>query len=89
MKNTDDDGKFTAIPNPTEGIVNITYSCDVATTGTLKLYDSNGGLVLSKDIACINGQNNSQLDLSEITPGIYMITFSTDTQFYRAKLMKR
>ena len=89
INNTDDDGKFTARPNPTEGVVNITYSCDAATIGTLKLYDGNGSLVLSKDITCTSGQNTSQLDLSEITPGIYMITFGTGTKFYHTKLMKR
>ncbi|MEO8761887.1 MAG: CUB domain-containing protein [Bacteroidia bacterium] len=91
VNNTDNikDDTFTAIPNPTEGVVNITYSCDAVATGTLKLYDSNGGLVLTKDFTCATGKNTAQLDLESLAPGIYLITFNTGGKFYSTKLMKK
>ena len=89
VNNIENDGLFTVVPNPTDGIVNITYSCDAATTGMLNLYDCNGRLVLSKEISCVSGNNKTQLDLSGKIGGLYLITFSTNDKFYRTKLMKK
>ena len=88
VANSNDDGMFTALPNPTDGIVNVTYNCNNPTGAILKIYDNNGSLVLTKDFACTNGKNKSQLDLGNIASGIYLITFTTDNKFYRTKLMK-
>jgi hypothetical protein len=87
--NTNNDGMFSVVPNPTDGVVNISYYCNAATGGTLKLYNSNGVSMLSKDFVCTAGANSSQLNLSDISPGIYLITFSTNDKFYSTKLIKR
>ncbi|MEO8761425.1 MAG: T9SS type A sorting domain-containing protein [Bacteroidia bacterium] len=87
--NKDNDGAFNIAPNPTNGMLNITYNCQTATTGIFKLYDSNGAVVLEQDVACALGNNKTQIDLSEKTNGIYFATFTTNTSFYRTKLIKK
>jgi len=89
VNNTDNDGMFKVIPNPTDGIININYSCGTATSGVLNMYDGNGLLVLSKEIDCVAGDNKTQLDLGEKAAGIYLVTFTTNDKFYRTKLIKK
>ena len=88
VNNTNDDGMFTIVPNPTSGVVNINYSCSAATTGMLNIYDANGALVISKQIACATGNNKTQLDLGGNATGIYFVTFTTNDKFYHTKLIK-
>lgn len=89
ISNTKDDGMFSIVPNPTNGVVNIAYSCNTNTNAVLKIYDSNGGFVLAKNFECPSGKNESQLNLNSIASGIYMITFNTGDKFYRTKLIKQ
>ena len=46
-------------------------------------------LQLSKEITCVSGNNKTQLDLSDKTNGIYLVTFTTNDKFYRTKLIKK
>ncbi len=88
VTNKENDGAFTIAPNPTTGLLNVSYICQANTTGLLKLFDDKGNLVLEKNILCTNGANKTQLDLQEKPSGIYLVTFTTNTSFYCAKLVK-
>jgi hypothetical protein len=89
VRNKENDGLFTIAPNPTDGSININYTCETGTAGVLKLYDNNAVLLLSQTVICNAGDNKAQLDLNEIPSGIYFITFTTNISFYRTKLIKR
>lgn len=61
-------GLFQMIPNPTNGLVTISWNTN--TTGALILTDLNGKVLQSAEVV---GQNTT-LDLSNYTPGVYLVT---------------
>ncbi len=89
VANKDNDGAFIIAPNPTDGVLNITYSCQTATTGTFRLYDGNGILILEQNVVCALGNNKTQIDINDKQNGIYFATFTTNSSFYRTKLIKK
>jgi hypothetical protein len=87
--NTSDDGMFTVVPNPTDGIINISYDCEITAAGVLNIYNSSGLKVVSKEINCTSGTNRIQVDLGDNTTGVYFVTFSMNDKFYTKKLLKK
>jgi len=87
--NKEDDGSFVIAPNPSDGTFYITYNCQAATTGSFKLYDNNGSLITEQSVVCETGDNKSQVDLTDRPTGIYFATFTTNSSFYRVKLLKK
>ena len=87
--NKDNDGAFIIAPNPTDGTLYITYNCQAATTGIFRLFDNNGAILLEQNVVCTLGNNKTQIDLQEKPNGIYFATFTTNTGFYRSKVIKK
>ncbi len=73
----------TIYPNPTEGIVTI-ESANLPVGGmTVSVYSQSGQLVLQK----IMTSQNTQLDLSGNTPGVYFIRIVYEDSIYSEKLI--
>ncbi|MBL0054312.1 MAG: T9SS type A sorting domain-containing protein [Bacteroidetes bacterium] len=68
-----------AAPNPTIGLVNVSFVTKEATQYTLVVIDVNGKLVSSQSSASIEGQNVVPVDLSNFEKGVYMIRFTAGT----------
>jgi hypothetical protein len=65
-----DENRFSIYPNPNNGKVNI--EMNIAGKANIMVFDANGKLVYSDDIA--NALNNKiQLDLSNEAPGMYFV----------------
>ncbi len=75
-----------AFPNPTTGKVNIQW--DEATTekGTITITDVAGQEVYSSKINLTQGTGTSQIDLSALSSGVYMISIKSGTLSYNNKL---
>jgi hypothetical protein len=71
------DSKFFSIvlsPNPTHDQIKIDFLDATLTDVTVKLYNANSSLVLTKDIS----ENNASLNLTTFDNGVYFIVFEAD-----------
>jgi len=74
-----DDNKISIYPNPANDLVNIFSQ----TPGVLHIYNINGMLVKTEMV----NNSNEQIDISNLSNGIYIIKINTDTQNYTQKLV--
>ncbi len=75
----------TAFPNPTNDKLNIELNSQTEGTGTLTVYDSKGGVILSKTVGVNKGFNNFSIDASKWVSGNYYVSlqgnnWSSDVQ---------
>ena len=73
-------------PNPATQIITISAQENLSNAVVL-IYDLSGKLVLQKDIHSIHKQTN--LDISSLENGIYMIQVNNNNRVSRFKLMKK
>lgn len=78
-----DDQALVLYPNPASTILTFTLAND-AKAKTLVINDIRGSVV--KSVLC---QGNNQLDVSDLSPGIYVVVISDGTRTYRKKLIKQ
>ena len=74
---------FEMVPNPTNGQVNITWSAQA--TGAILLTDLNGKVLQTVQVV---GQQTS-LDLSNYTPGVYLVTLHMGEQVNTQRIIKQ
>ena len=70
-------------PNPSNGMVTISGSFN-AGNGICNVYDMMGNLVTSK---AVNLNAETTLNLSNLTPGMYMLEISDNANVYRSKIL--
>jgi hypothetical protein len=64
-----------AYPNPTTGMLNVKFSCDGGdATYLLSITDVTGRRLLSKEVKGHEGINQTELDMSDFTKGIYFLS---------------
>lgn len=64
---------FDIFPNPTDGTVFIELETEKSVNALIQVFDALGRQVMVQDFDILNGQNNSKLDLSEFSNGVYQI----------------
>ncbi len=62
-------------PNPNTGMVNIDLHSDIRGTSTVKILNSNGLVVLEKDVDLTIGTNKLEFDLELLPRGMYFVSF--------------
>ena len=77
--NTYEKADFAMYPNPAESFLNVE-----GISGDYKIYNTSGSIVKE-----FNNFNMTSVDISDLTPGIYMVKVSTDTAFGTRKLIVR
>jgi len=75
---------FRVSPNPTNRILNIKIPISVSSSN-IEMYSIKGKKVLSKEL---NGAT-SNLDISNLNPGLYLIKIITENQNYITKIVKQ
>lgn len=87
LKGNGKDDEFTLVPNPASGEVSVNFVCKSAANETIHVYDNRGYLVLSKEVVCAEGVNNTKLDISSLRNGIYFVFLNTKDKIYKSKLV--
>ena len=64
-------------PNPTRGKTKITFSSDRETKMHLKVVDIIGKTIHSEDIDVITGYNEKEIDLENLSQGVYLIQLNS------------
>ena len=75
---------FTMYPNPSNGIVNLSASKN-ASIEMVQITDLNGRVV---KVVNVGGVNESQINVSDLTSGVYFVNVKTATGLGSAKLVK-
>jgi hypothetical protein len=74
-------------PNPTEGLVTLTYrGADAAVA--ISVIDASGRAVMEQLTALTSGQRH-QMDLGSLAPGLYTVRLSSEGQFTTLRVMVR
>ena len=79
--NTFSDEKFIAYPNPVKDILNLSYSKEIS---NVEVYNILGQQVITKEI----NASQSQVDMSQLAPGTYMVKAFVDNQTQTIKVIK-
>jgi hypothetical protein len=75
-------------PNPAKGNnVNIYYNAKDEGDVIMKVYDSMGRLIMSRNSTSIQGANTITADLSGMSKGIYFVTLTSGSQVLKTKLI--
>jgi hypothetical protein len=77
------DSKFLVYPNPTKGLIDISNDTD-ASILSVELSDINGRVVKSFSL----GENESQINISEFSQGIYLMKIISDKGIVTKKIIK-
>lgn len=70
---------FHIYPNPTDGTVNVTFPKDLS--WTYQLTDESGRTLVS-------AENDTEIELDDMAPGMYFLTFNTETGQFTKRIMK-
>ncbi len=79
--------KLSIYPNPSTGIITITYNSNSAGKIDLKVYDRIGKIVFSKADKAITGKNTYELNLVMLKPGVYDVELNNGALPIRSKLI--
>ena len=78
---------FTVYPNPASGSLNIRWSNMANSDGTVTISDVAGRTVYTSAIANQSGSGSTQLDISALQSGIYLLTIKSNLGLYSGKLV--
>ena len=79
--------KFTVSPNPASSAANLVFKITVAGNATISVINQTGSVVLKKTLAVNAGDNIRNLDVSNLTNGMYFIKMQTGSVIQMAKLV--
>ena len=71
-------GEIKAYPNPTSGNVTVDFSSEIDTEVLLTVSDLTGKIVVSNIIEAIQGSNSKEIELNNLSKGIYMLNLRSD-----------
>ncbi|MBL4651366.1 MAG: fibronectin type III domain-containing protein [Flavobacteriales bacterium] len=74
-------------PNPTNGQFTIAVNTETNSEGTLSIYSIDGKLVYNSNLQLKAGLTSTEIDLTDVSTGIYHISITTDTQSSVKKLI--
>lgn len=75
-------------PNPSSGITSLNFDADGEGAATLFIYNSSGNLVRRDMLTGLNaGQQNHQIDVAGLSPGIYLVNLRTKSRSDSARLI--
>ena len=75
-----------AFPNPTNGRVNIVWQLPAAQVAAVAVCDAAGRAVFTRNIDMTQGAGSTQIDLSALTNGLYIITVKSAALNYNSKI---
>jgi hypothetical protein len=74
-------------PNPTDGLLNVSFTTDKSQSVKIEIFSMNGEMIYSKDYGNINGSFDKQIDLSSVAKGIYILRLISDNGTTNEKIL--
>ena len=72
-------------PNPSSGIFTIEFKRVAENNSNISIVNSIGNVVFSEKLMI--GESSKNIDLSELSKGIYLIELQTELGFYKKKII--
>ncbi|MFM9028354.1 MAG: T9SS type A sorting domain-containing protein, partial [Bacteroidota bacterium] len=69
---------LSAFPNPTNGKLTMSYNAPVADRYAVRIVDLLGKVVYSSDLNAEAGLNTKEIDLTNMSRGIYLLNVQTE-----------
>jgi len=79
---------FSINPNPTTNSCEVLYNCTGSESLSLRIIDYSGRVLSNKTLACSEGRNVSNVDLSGQPMGMYVVVLTSGKEVYRSILVK-
>jgi hypothetical protein len=73
--------EISAYPNPVSNILNVDVNSEMSGTYTIELMDLSGRIVYTSTIHTIEGMNSNQLDVSNYSKGMYLLSVKNSEGF--------
>lgn len=81
--------EFVVFPNPVTDISEISFLAEKPGPAIICATDILGKVIFTQQVNCDKGRNNVKLDLAGAKQGIYIISFSSDTESYVSTVIKQ
>jgi hypothetical protein len=81
--------KFVAYPNPTDGLINLNFVTTKSESYQIKMIDAVGKEVYSKKYISNLGNNQIEIDISELNSGCYNIVLIADDRRVNLRVIKK
>lgn len=75
-------------PNPTQHNVTLSVQVGNAADATITVYDASGKVVLTNTMVCNKGNNSTQLDISSLADGVYIVDVLVQGEHIKSRLVK-
>lgn len=76
-QNLEFDVELNMYPNPTDGNAFVNFSSEKSESAQLRLLDITGKMVLQENVNINSGENQLNLDFSQLTEGVYIMFFES------------
>ncbi len=74
-------------PNPSHGIITVTYQANTANNIRLSVYDKTGRVLFSQKDQAVKGKNTYSLNLSNLINGMYNLQIKNGAEQSQVKLV--
>ena len=74
-------------PNPSTGIINVDFTTTTSESTTITVTDMAGRVITSKPVTTIAGNNHTQLDLSRVAKGVYMVKLGSISHTAKSRIV--
>jgi hypothetical protein len=81
-------GSLTVFPNPTTGKINFEWDNTTSKKAEISVYNLMGQMLGSSVITETKGLNKQEINLSDLTFGLYLVVIKTEIQTLNAKFIK-
>jgi len=78
---------FTVYPNPSHGDVNVSFNSPESQNVSVRIFDMVGKTILTREITVDEGTNKFNLDLADLTKGIYFVELNSTSERLVKKLI--
>ena len=86
----DNKSEFLSVyPNPASDHLNIALKAEFKTSVELAIYNTTGQLVRKFSKVNANNTNELRIDISDLTPGVYMLRITDENQFISKSFLKK
>ena len=80
--------EITLFPNPATQNINLKYTSNIPAVYTCTISDVTGRIVENEQIQARAGENISQINVQNLSPGMYIISLQNDNTVQRIKFLK-
>ena len=87
MLSSNETSEMGIFPNPANSELNIHFISETEEVIRIKLFDAVSRIVINENLFSAIGQNEKQIDLSQLNTGIYFIEINTTNEIIREKIV--